>query len=167
MSLIGDIIHSYRAPRAVMRKHLARGRREDRALVWLLSACLLIFVAQWPRLARQAHLDDEIPFAGMMAGALFGWLFLAPLIFYALAGLVHLGRRMAGQRAGDGYAARLVIFWSLLAVTPLWMLHGLLAGALGPGVVTMVAGLGVLAVFVAFVATGLREAVLEPPAASA
>lgn len=167
MSLLGEILRSYRAPRCVMRKHLAQGRREDRALAWLVGACLLIFVAQWPRLARLAHLDEEIPLAGLMAGALFGWMFLAPLMFYALAGLVHLGRWMAGQRAGGSYVARLVTFWSLLAVTPLWMLHGLLAGALGPGAVTTLGGLGVLAVFASFVAVGLREAALEPPAASA
>lgn len=167
MSLIGDILRSYRAPRAVMRKHLEGGRREDRALAWLLGACLLIFVSQWPRLARQAHLDDQIPLGGLMAGALFGWMFLAPLIFYGLAGLVHLGRRMAGQGGGGSYVSRLVTFWSLLAVAPLWMLHGLLAGVLGPGEVTMLVGLGVLVAYAVLVAAGLREAALEPPAASA
>src|SRR5690554_7026923 len=120
MSVSGDILGSYRSPRAVVRGLLAQGRREDRALVWLLLACGLIFVAQWPRLARVAHVSDEVPLAALMAGALFGWMFLAPLALYGLAAVLHLGLRALG-RGGSMYGARLALFWSLLAVSPLWL----------------------------------------------
>lgn len=167
MSVVGDILRSYRAPRQVMRKHLAGPRREDRALAWLLGACLLIFVAQWPRLARQAHLDDSIPLPGLLAGALFGWMFLAPLILYALAALLQLGARLAGRGAADHYAMRVVTFWSLLASSPVWLVQGMVAGLAGPGGIGAVAGLAVVAAVAIFIGAGLREAALEPPAASA
>jgi hypothetical protein len=35
------------------------GRREDRALAMLIAACLVIFVAQWPRLSREAYLAPD------------------------------------------------------------------------------------------------------------
>jgi len=166
MAVSADILRSYRAPRAVVRKLLGQGRREERALAYLIGACLLIFVAQWPRLAREAHLSDEIPLMGLIAGALFAWFFLAPLLFYGIATLIHLVARLFGLNSSP-YSARLVSFWSLLAVSPLWLFQGMLAGLTGPGVLTTLVGLGVLMAYVSMVAAGLREAALEPPAASA
>lgn len=130
MSVTRDIAATWRAPRATLRRLLAAGPREDRAIVYLMLACLLIFVAQWPRLARQAHLDDAVPLEGLLAGALFGWLFVAPLFFYGLAALSHLVARVLGGQ-GTWYGARLALFWALLSVAPLWLLHGLVAGFLG------------------------------------
>jgi hypothetical protein len=166
MAMSERILRSYFHPRRAMRELLAGGRREDRALAHLMGACLLIFVAQWPRLAREAHLDEEMSLRGLMAGALFAWLFLAPILFYGLAALVHLGARLAGLRSSH-YSARAVTFWSLLAVSPLWLVQGFFTGLLGPGMATALLGFGVLAAFGMLLVSGLREAALEPPAASA
>lgn len=157
MAISSDILRSYRAPRAVLRDRLALDRREARALFYLMLACGLIYVAQWPRLARQSHLSDEIPFDGLMAGALFGWLFLAPLFFYAVGALLGLVLRFL-RRGADPFAARLALFWALLAVSPLFMVQGAIAAVTGPGVVSLLSGLAVLAAFVVILLAGLRAA---------
>ena len=166
MSVTGNIIESYRAPRRVVRRLLDHGKREDRALAYLMIACLLIFVAQWPRLSREAHLSDEIPLTAMLSGALFGWLFVAPLVFYGLAAVLHGLQRLMGAPSSF-WSARLVTFWALLAVTPLWLTHGLLVAFVGPGAVVQIFGFVALATYIGFVLAGLREAALEGDGATA
>ena len=97
MSLSREIVATYRGPGAVMRRLLAQGPREDRALMFIMAACALFFVAQLPAQARQAHLDGVDP-NPLMGGALLGWLVLAPLLFYGLAALSHLVARVFGGR---------------------------------------------------------------------
>ena len=155
MALTIDILSSYRQPRAVLRRLLG-DRREARILVYLMMACGLIFVAQWPRLAREAHLDEAISRDERLAGALFAWVFIAPLVFYALGGLLALALRLAGPV--DAFAVRLGLFWALLAASPLLLLHGLAAGLVGPGLQTTLAGLPAVAVFLLILAAGLRVA---------
>ncbi|MCG6903904.1 MAG: YIP1 family protein, partial [Rhodobacter sp.] len=72
MALSSDIVATYRSPRRVMRRLLAMGQREDRALMYLFAACTLIFVSRWPGLKRQAFLDDTVPFDALIGGALLG-----------------------------------------------------------------------------------------------
>lgn len=157
MAVTTDIFRSWRAPRDVLRRQLQAGPREDRALAMLMAACALIFAAQLPRLARQAHLSDEIPLQALLSGALLGWVFLAPLFFYALAALSHIVARVLGGRGG-WFGARLALFWALLAVSPLWLFQGLVAGFIGPGIVltAISALLGVLLLYIWL--SGLREA---------
>ena len=131
MSVTRDIAATYRGPGAVMRRLLALGPREDRALAILMGACGLIFVSQLPALSRKAHLEDT-ELNALLAGALFGWLFIAPLALYLIAALSHLVARALKGR-GSWYGARLALFWSLLASTPLILLNGLMAGLAGPG----------------------------------
>lgn len=157
MALSSDILRSYRSPRVVLRELVARDRREARALFYLLLACALVFVAQWPRLAREAHLSDAIPLQGLMAGALFGWLFIAPLFLYGIGALLGLVLRVA-QPGADGFAVRLALFWALLAVSPLVLLQGALAALTGPGALALLTGLAVLGVFGAVLVAGLRVA---------
>lgn len=166
MSVTGDIARSYRAPRRVMRGLLAGPVREDRALAYLMLACLLTFVAQWPRLARAAHLDPSVPLDARIGGALVALMFVAPLACYVLAGVVHLGLRAAGIRS-SGYSARLALFWALLATAPLQLAYGLLRGLAGPTPGVQLVGIGVLAALVAIWGAGLREAALEPGDATA
>lgn len=131
MSATDDILRSYRAPRAVMRDLLARGRSEPWALSILLAALAVIFVAQWPGLSRTAHLDPSRPLVGLMLGR--GLAALAALpVFYLLAALSHLGARVLGGQ-GTSYGARLALFWALLAVAPLALLRGLVEGFIGVG----------------------------------
>lgn len=156
MSLAGEIAQTYRAPGAVVRSRLGGSQREDRALLVLMLACGLVFVAQWPRLAREAYLTDR-PLEILLGGALLAWIFVAPLLLYALAALSILVLRAAG-RAPRPFAVRFALFWALLAAAPLWLVHGLVAGLIGPGPALTVIGAVALAAFFWFWWSGLRAA---------
>lgn len=151
MSLVLDIAATYRGPRRVIRRLTAGPEQESRALMYLMVACGLIFVAQWPRLRREAFLDSAqaVPFDARLGGALLAWIFLVPLAMYAIAWVSRGIARVMGGR-GTGYTARLALFWSLLAATPLWLFYGLLAGFSGPGPSLTFAGLVAFAVFLLF-----------------
>ncbi|KPP87720.1 MAG: Yip1 domain [Rhodobacteraceae bacterium HLUCCO07] len=153
MSVLGDIAATYRDPRRVVRRHLSAGPREDRALAVLMGACVIVFVAQWPRLAREAHLADQ-GLAELLGGALMGWLFIAPLLFYGLGLVAWLVARALGSRASP-YDARLALFWALLASTPLFLLNGLVAGFVGPGPGLTLVGALWFAVFLWFWVSGM------------
>lgn len=157
MAITTEILCSYRTPGAVVRRRLSEGVREDRALAVLMAACLIIFVAQWPRLAREAHFDPTVPLDARLGGALLGWMFLAPLFFYLLAALSHLVARLFGGR-GSHHTARVALFWSLLAAAPLFLLNGLIAGMIGPSLAVTVTGIVVLAVFLTIWFLSLAEA---------
>lgn len=156
MSVSSDIVRTYRRPREVFARRMA-GQREDRAIALLIGACVLIFVAQWPRLTRQSFFDDAMSLEMLLAAAAFGWIFIAPLFLYALAALTHIIARAVGGQ-GTWYRARIALFWALLAASPLWLFHGLVAGFIGPG--PALAGVGALAlgVFLLFWGIGLRVA---------
>ncbi|MEP5759686.1 MAG: YIP1 family protein [Litoreibacter sp.] len=133
MSTTQTILRSYRAPGAVARELRARGADEMMVLTWLVIACVLFFVARLPGLARVAHFNgDDTPLFGLALGTFFGTIFLAPVVFFALAGLSHLVARIFGA-AGSYLDARIALFWSLLAITPLVLLQGLVAGLIGQG----------------------------------
>jgi hypothetical protein len=157
MSVTARILATWRNPRAVMRAHLAQGTREDRALAVLAGACLMIFVAQWPALRRAAILEPEIPFDARLGGALMATLFIVPILAYAIAAASHLAARLMGGR-GSWFGARMALFWSLLAVSPLMLLQGLVAGFLGPGTAATLTGLAVMAGFLFLWLSALAEA---------
>lgn len=138
MSVSRNIVATYRGPGRVMRVLLAMGQREDRALAYLMGACALIFVAQLPRLSREAHLSGQ-ELNMLLGGALMGWVFIAPLALYGIAALARvIGRVMGGK--GSMYGARLALFWALLASTPLMLLNGLVAGFIGEGLELQIVG---------------------------
>ncbi|PHQ97729.1 MAG: YIP1 family protein [Marinosulfonomonas sp.] len=157
MGVSADIIRSWRHPRRVMAARLSEGLREDRALVFLIVACLLMFVAQWPRLQLEALIDPDIPLEARLGGALMGWLFIAPLALYAIAALSRIIARLLGGQ-GSWLSARMALFWSLLAVTPLWLLNGLVTSVNGPGLVRDISGLIALAAFVLIWLSSMVEA---------
>ena len=154
MSVVLDIIRTYRSPREVQARRMSGAPREDRALAVLLAGCSLIFIAQWPRLARESHLDPSIALDARLAGALFAWLMVMPLVFHALAFALALILRLSG-RAVTGYSVRMALFWALLASGPLWLFAGLLAGFAPGAGVAVTSGAALLAV-VLFTAAGLR-----------
>lgn len=156
MPVTRDIVATYRGPGRVIERLLNNGTREDRALVILMVGCGIMFIAQLPRLSREAHLNGQ-DLNMLMGGTLLAWLFLAPLIFYVLAGLSQLLARLLGGE-GDGYGARLSLFWALLAASPLVLLHGLVAGFIGPGPELQGVGLVWLGLFLWFWISGLRQA---------
>lgn len=155
MGVANDIIRSYRAPRAVLRHRIGPQENEGRALATLIIACLLIFVAQWPRLSRVAfETGQEVQ---MLIGAtLLAWLFMMPLFFYVLAAILTFALKLVKGRA-SGYEIRMATFWALLAASPLWLLWGLSAGFVGPAISTTLVGLVALIAFLVFWGIGLSE----------
>ncbi|MEM7632147.1 MAG: YIP1 family protein [Pseudomonadota bacterium] len=148
MSISRNIVATYRGPGAVIRRLLALGQREDRALAYVMGACALVFIAQLPRLAREAHLTGQ-ELDMLMGGSLMAWIFIAPLLLYCIAFVARLVGRVVGGR-GTPYGARLALFWALLASTPLLLLHGLTAGFIGPGIELQAVGLLWLCIFLWF-----------------
>ncbi|TMV82343.1 YIP1 family protein [Thioclava sp. BHET1] len=139
-----DVATLYLAPGRAMRRQLRLPRREDRALALLMAALGLIFIGRLPVIAQGG--DASVPLDARIGGALMGLFFVAPLLAYGLAGLSHLVLRACGGR-GDGYGARLALFRSLLACSPLMLLQGFVAGLIGPGAILTVLEPLVLAVF--------------------
>ncbi|MBT0956716.1 YIP1 family protein [Alphaproteobacteria bacterium KMM 3653] len=133
MAITTNILRSFRHPRRVMRAILSEGRREDRAIAYLMAACFIVFVGQWPLAARQAHLDPSVPLEARLGAALLAWMFIMPLVLYALGALSHLVMRLI-RGSGSFYGARMALFWTLLVVSPLLLLQGMVAGFVGPGV---------------------------------
>ncbi|MCA0960645.1 YIP1 family protein [Salipiger bermudensis] len=162
MSLSREILATYRGPGKVVARLLSEGPREDRALMLVMAACALFFIAQMPALSRQAHLE-ETELNPLLGGALLAWLVLAPLMFYLIAFLSHLVAKLFGGK-GSAYGARLALFWALLAATPLVLLNGLVAGLMGPGLQLTLVGLVWFAVFVWFWLSGLAAAQKAAPA---
>jgi succinate dehydrogenase/fumarate reductase cytochrome b subunit len=131
MSVARDIVATYRGPGTVLGRLVSGPPREDRALAVLMGACVLLFVAQLPALARQSYATGE-DLDMLMGGSLLALIVIAPLLFYALAGLSHLIARLAGGK-GTAWQSRMALFWALLAASPLVLLHGLVTGFLGDG----------------------------------
>ncbi|MEL6118715.1 MAG: YIP1 family protein [Pseudomonadota bacterium] len=151
-----DIVATYRGPRRVMRRLISLGEHEGRALATLVAGCLVTFVAQWPRLAREAHITEQ-DLQPLLGGALMGWVFIAPLIFYLLAFIAFLVCKAFGA-TGSAYNSRFAMFWSFLAASPLILLHGLVAGFVGPGAGLSFVGILWCVVFLWFWLSNMREA---------
>lgn len=154
MSLVADILRSYRAPRRVVEDRLPFAT-EGSALGTLMVACALIFVSQWPGLARAAHFDPTVPLDARLGGALFGLMFVLPLLAYGLAGGIWVLVRMASGPI-SGLSVRFALFWALFAASPLWLLYGLASGFDGKSVATEALGLVALLAFLAILVGGLR-----------
>ncbi len=150
-----DIASTWRGPRRVMRRLLAMGQREDRALAFLMGFCLLAFTAEMPALARKSYLEG-LELNPLLGGALLGTVVILPLLLYGVAAASHLLARILGGR-GSWYGARLALFWSLLAASPLLLLRGLVAGMIGPGAGLTLVDVLWLAIFLWFWASCLFE----------
>lgn len=168
MSVSRDIVATWRGPRRVMRRLLDQGRREDRAVVILLGACFLIFVAQWPRLQREAMFAPEgaPPLEAQLGITFFVMMMIWPFLAYVIAALTHLLARVVGGR-GSWYSARLAFFWALLASSPAWLFHGLVSGFIGPGPAEQWVGAGLLLAFGTIWGMSLWEAEIEAEAEAA
>lgn len=156
MSVTRDMIATYRSPRKVVTRLLGMGEREDLAFVILMGACVVVFIGQWPRLARQAHMSGE-ELNILLGGTLMAWLFLAPLLAYTLALLTHIALRILGRKQSP-YGARLALFWAMLAASPLILLHGLVAGFIGPSAGLSAVGFVWFVAFFWFWGAGLMAA---------
>ncbi|MFK7835760.1 MAG: YIP1 family protein [Sulfitobacter sp.] len=159
MSATQDIVATYRGPGKVMRRLLGQGVREDRALIYLMIGCLMVFVAQTPRLARQAFETGE-DLQMLLGASLMAWLFIAPLLLYLIAAITGLIARVLPGGLSS-YGARMALFWALLASGPIMLLWGLTAGFIGPGVELTLVGSVWAAAFFWFWIGGLIAASKE------
>ncbi|MGR3539976.1 MAG: hypothetical protein ACU0BS_00910 [Hasllibacter sp.] len=155
MALVPDIARTYRAPRAVQAEKIATGR-EDLALMYLMLACVLIFVGQWPAQQRVAMVTGA-ELQPLIGASLMAWVFVAPVLFYVIALVVAWAFR-AARRGIGGFASRMALFWALMAAVPLWLLFGLTQGMVGPGPALNAVGVAAFAAFALFWAAGLRAA---------
>lgn len=159
MSITLDIFRSWRNPRAFIRAKLEHGVREDRALALAVGASALIYVAQWPRLSREAYEwaekaraenipAEQVPTLEALLGInLFGFVFILPLVLYVIALIAHsVAKAFRGR--GSSYASRLATFWALFATTPGFLFYGLVMGLIGLGPAATVVGIFVLILLV-------------------
>lgn len=161
--LVDAIAQGWRAPRAAMAREVACGLNEGRALVHLMIACGVLFVASLPNAVREARtlgIDDAVE--GAVSAHLFAYLALAPLLAYAFAALAHLAARGFGA-AGGFLAARAAVFWSLLLAAPLALaasVLGAVAEATAPALLPWLDALGyaVVAAWLWYFAASLAEA---------
>jgi ABC-type multidrug transport system permease subunit len=143
-----------------MLRLLNAGQREDRALAILMAGCLLMFVSSLPRLARE-QFEQGGDLTQMLSYEFFLWMMVWPLLFYIIAGLVHVVTR-AFTKVGTFFTTRLAIFWSFFAATPLSLLNGLTAGFVGEGQALVAVGVLWLAVIVWFFIGSLRATFQVP-----
>lgn len=157
MALTQDIIATYKGPGRVVARFLAQGRNEVRALLFMLIAGMLMFVASTPYQAREAQLDPDIPLVARMYWSAFLYIMILPILLYLFAimiwGLARIARRQV-----TGYEIRFTLIWALLASTPVMLLMGLTAGFIGPGIQLQAVGFIWIAVFGWFWAAGLLTA---------
>ena len=158
MAVTQDIFTSWRRPRVVVRKLLAQGQRDDRALVFLMLGCALICLSQLPSIVRSVEFGQGEPFEAQLGGVIMAWLFIAPLVLYGIAAASHILARLFRGR-GAFHSARLALFWSLFAASPLWLLAGLSEGYFGAqAAATMALGLIAFVLFIYQWFAGLYEA---------
>lgn len=129
MAVTAQILRTYRHPRRVMRGLMASSLRDDRpearGLVYVMLGCLIIAISHVPTLISvEADLVGDAPLEARLGIAFFGWLFVAPLLLYGLAMLSHILARVVGGQ-GTGFAARLALFWTVLTVSPLFLVRAL------------------------------------------
>ena len=154
MSVISSIYDSYRRPETVYQSFVTDHFEEKTALGFLAGGCLLAFISRWPTAARDAYFSDQA-LDMLLGAALFAWIFIAPLLFYALAGVLTLLLFIGGLR-NIGLPLRLSLFWSFLAAAPLMLIYGLVSGFLGRGVLTNLIGVLWLGVFLWFLVCAFR-----------
>lgn len=160
MSVTNDIVATYRSPGRVVARRLAMGIREDRGLAILMAACVTVFIASWPRLAREAHLNG-VELNPMLGASLLTWVFIMPLAFYVLAMVVQAVLRLTGRKIG-GFESRFALFWALLAIAPISLFRGLVGGFIGAGVVYDTVGLIAILVFTWFWMAGIKTGLARP-----
>lgn len=160
MSLTREIVATYRGPSRVHARLMSEGRNEMRALVFVMIAGALIFVASAPYHARAAQLDPRGPLAVRLYWSGFLWVFIMPLLMYGFAGVLWILSRLAGRRT-TGFEIRMTLFWSLLASTPVLLLLGLVAGLIGPGVQVQSVAIVWICVFLWFCLSGLSTTAKE------
>lgn len=138
MSVTNDMIAAYRRPGRVMDRQMNSGAGEERALIFLMASCVVVFISNMPVISRTAHLE-QIEMGPLLGASVLAWLFVAPLVFYVLAAVLRVVLRALGCKA-SWFHVRLALFWTMLAGTPLILLNGLTGGLIGSGIEQNIVG---------------------------
>lgn len=129
MSLVLNIVRTYRRPRAVVKGLISQELREPQVFFFNALFCVLVLFVQLPVLSLRAD-TSSMSYEELRSGTIMGVLFVLPLLLYGLA-LVLGGVLRVLRNPAPGLWVRLALFWSLLAVTPLMMVHSALSATLG------------------------------------
>jgi hypothetical protein len=121
-----------------------------------MGACLLTYVAQWPYLARQAHLDG-FDLQTSLAAGLLAWLLIAPLLLYTLALFIYFFHKVLGGSKSSAQI-RMGLFWSFFAASPLMLLLGIVKGFLGDGNAENIVGFAWLVMLAYFIFSAVTRA---------
>ncbi len=160
MAVTSDIVESWRHPRRVVARHLARERSEAFVFTFLFVFLLLTFVSLWPGQAREAFAAQGQPLSPRLLAVGLALLATIPL-WYGLAALSHLVAKALGGQ-GNYYRARLALFWALVVVSPLLLLQGMVAGLIGPGpqliLVQIVVSIGFIGIWLVMLMEAERKA---------
>ena len=92
----------------------------------------------------------------LMGGALMGWIFMAPLMFYCLALILYWITRPFVKHL-TAAQMRVIVFWSLVVAVPVLLLHGLVAGFIGPSLQKQIIGLLWVLVVLRTCVAGIRS----------
>ena len=137
MAVSTQILRTYRHPRAVIRGLFAASETDDRpearGFIYLLLGCLIMFLGRLPgMLAAEMTAPDAPPTEALVSITFFLMLTVWPLFFILLAGIVHVVARAVGGQ-GTFLRSRLSIAWTVLAVSPLSLLRGMVESVTGSG----------------------------------
>lgn len=125
MSLVRDIIGSYRSPRKTVRAQLNAGVREEVNLFYVMMFGLMNFVSQLPNIAKTAATTSQ-SLAGLTAQQFVASVFMMPLMLYVIAAVVHMIMRVFNSKATYGEARR-VLFWAALVTVPFVLILGIVS----------------------------------------
>ena len=150
------ILANYRSPKKAFTEKLSEGISETKVFIWLLIACFLQFLARLPLLSREAHLDIDGPsLFSLIGGVMIGSIFLAPLVFYVFSMLLCFVVRFWFKDLNWIYF-RGAFFWSLLAISPLVLVRGVLVGVLGSSFYINVLSILVFLYFIILIVSNVR-----------
>ncbi len=127
-----DILESWPRPRIVVRRHLSRGRSEAFAFSLLFVFLILAYVAQWPIASRQSFVAAESSGRATSAGDGPGGAGDDSILVW-FGGSQPSGGPYAGRQRAMVWRADCAFYGALIAVAPLMLLQGLVAGMIGPG----------------------------------
>lgn len=130
-SLASEILATYRYPRLSFERQLAKNVGDDRILFYGMLACFLAFVARMPSLFHDSMPAGTPPAYVVVSIHFAVSLLMAPLLMYSIAAVSHiLARAFGGQ--GNWRSARLALFWTVLALSPLVLVAGIVEVAAHP-----------------------------------
>ena len=126
MSVVTNIMKTYRTPVKTFARLFEAGPSEKVNLAYLIGGCFIYFISQWPLHARNAF-DNQLPVEGLMATSMLTSLFFLPLVFYFISWVGYCFAKIFGSKI-TSVEMRLILFWAYFSTAPIMLLRGLTAG---------------------------------------